>query len=136
MLDHLRQKAAQALASANSVMLSSYGPAEIQSSRVPCTSQDLVLYIFIPHSSDQLLNLEQRPGIVAATDGWDLQGNARVLAPDEIPVGINPPGTGTEPNRPAFGPNSTWSLVLVEIRPTRLTLHSRTGLGNIETLDF
>ena len=65
MLDHLRQKAAQTLASARSVILSSYGPADIQSSRVPCTAQDLTLYVFIPHSSDHLLNLEHRPGIVA-----------------------------------------------------------------------
>ena len=43
MLDHLRQKAAQTLASVSSVILSSYGPADIQSSRVPSTSQDLTL---------------------------------------------------------------------------------------------
>ena len=86
MLDHLRQKAAQTLASVGSVNLSSYGPADIQSSRLPCTAKDLTLYVFIPHSSNHLLNLEQRPGIVIATDEWDLQGNARVLTPEEIPV--------------------------------------------------
>jgi hypothetical protein len=136
MLDHLRQKAAQTLASVSFVILSSYGPAEIQSSRVPCASQDLVLYIFIPHSSNHLLNLEQRSGIVAATDTWDLQGNARVLAPDEIPVGINPPETGADTNRPAYRSNPAWGWAVVEVRPSRLTLHSPTGLGNIETIDF
>jgi hypothetical protein len=135
MLDHLRQKAVQTLASASSLMLSSYGPADIQSSRVPCTAQDLTLYVFIPHSSDHLVNLEQRPGIVAATDEWDLQGNARVLAQVEIPPGIRPSGVGADPNWPASGPNSAWGRV-VEIRPTRLTLHAPTGLGNIETIDF
>ena len=136
MLDHLRQKAAQTLASASSVILSSYGPADIQSSRVPSTSQDLTLYVFIPHSSNHLLNLEKRPGIAATTGDWDLQGNARVLAAGEIPAGINPPGIETEPDKPAPCSNSSWGWIAVEIRPTRLNLHSRTGLGNIETIDF
>jgi len=34
------------------------------------------------------------------------------------------------------GSNFAWSGVVVEIQPTRLALHSRTGLGNIETIDF
>jgi hypothetical protein len=127
MLDHLRQKAAQTLASVSSVNLSSYGPADIQSSRVSCTSQDLALYVFIPLHSNHLVNLEQRPTIVAATDEWELQGNARLPALHEIPAGIALPGTG-------LGPAQRW--VVVEIQPTWLTLHSRTGLGNIETIDF
>ena len=135
MLDHLRQKAAQTLASVSSVMLSSYGPADIQSSRVPSASQDLTLYVFIPRSSDHLLNLEHRPGVVAATDEWDLQGTARVLALDEIPTGIKPSGIGADPYRLASGSNSAWGCV-VEIRPTRLTLHTQTGVGNLETIDF
>ncbi len=121
MLDHLRQKAAQTLASVRSVVLSSYGPADIQSSWFPCGAQDLTLYVFIPHSSNHLLNLEHRPGIVATTDTWDLQGNARVLDWEEIPTGITPSATRG---------------VVVAIQPTRLTLHSPTGLGNIETIDF
>ena len=136
MLDHLRRKAAQTLASVSSVILSSYGPADIQSSRVPSTSQDLNLYVFIPHSSNHLLNVERRPGVVVTTDDWDLQGNARVLAPEEIPAGINPPGIETEPNKLVPDSNTAWGWIMVEIRPTRLTLHSRTGLGNIETIDF
>ena len=135
MLDHLRQKAAQTLASVGSVVLSSYGPADIQSSRVPCTSQDLTLYVFIPHSSDHLLNLEHRPGVVAATDEWDLHGTARVLTLNEIPIGIQPAEGCSDPSRPASGANSAWGCV-VEIRPTRLTLHAPTGQGNIETIDF
>jgi hypothetical protein len=135
MLDHLRQKAAQTLASVGSVVLSSYGPADIQSSRVPCTSQDLTLYVFIPNNSDHLLNLEHRPGVVATTDEWDLHGTARVLAPDEIPTGINPSSIGADPNTPASGTNSSWGCV-VEIRPNRLTLHAPTGQGNIATIDF
>lgn len=135
MLDHLRQKAAQTLASVRSVILSSYGPADIQSSRVSCTSRDLNLYVFIPHSSDHLLNLEHRPGVVAATDEWDLHGTARVLPQDEVPPGIQPLGNWADPKRPASGTNSAWGCV-VEIRPIRLNLHAPTGQGNLETIDF
>jgi len=135
MLDHLRQKAAQTLASVRSVILSSYGPGELQSSRVPCISKDLSLYVFIPYSSDHLLNLEHRPGVVAATDEWDLHGTARVLTPNEIPIGIRPAEGYTDTSKPASGTHSAWGCV-VEIRPTRLTLHASTGQGNLETIDF
>jgi hypothetical protein len=135
MLDHLRKKAARTLASVSSVILSSYGPADIQSSCVSCASQELILYVFIPHSSDHLLNLEHRPGIVAATDEWDLHGTARVLSLDEIPIGIKPSEDCSNPKRPVSATTSTRGCV-VEIRPIRLTIHSQTGQGNIETIDF
>jgi hypothetical protein len=135
MLDHLRQKAAQALASARFVILSSYGPADIQSSRVPCTSQDLTLYVFIPHTSDHLLNLEHRPGVVAATEEWDLNGTARVLNRNEIPMGIQPAEDHADPNWPVSSATSAWGCV-VEIQPTRLTVHAPNGQGNLETIDF
>jgi hypothetical protein len=135
MLDHLHQKAAQTFASVSSVMLSSYGPADIQASRVASAAQDLALYVFIPYSSDHLLNLEHRPGIVAATEEWELRGTARVLAQGEIPSGIQSPADGAYPNQTSSGANSGSGCV-VEIRPTRLTLHARTGQGNLETIDF
>jgi hypothetical protein len=135
MLDHLRQKAAQTLGSVRSVMLSSYGPADIQSSCVACTSLDLTLYVFIPYSSDHLLNLEHRPGVVVATDEWDLHGTAQVLTLDEIPMGIQPAEDPTDSGRPASGTTSARRCV-VEIRPTRLTLHAPTVQGNLETIDF
>jgi hypothetical protein len=128
MLDHLHQKAARTLASAHAVMLSTYGPADIQTSRVPSAAQDLTLYAFIPYSSDHLLNLEHRPGIVAATDEWELRGTARALPVGEIPTGI-------QPAEEADGPKPPRGCV-VEIRPTRLTLHARSGQGNLETIDF
>ena len=135
MLDHLRQKAARSLASVSSVMLSTYGPADIQTSRVSSASQDLTLYVFIPLSSDHLLNLEQRLGVAATTDEWDLNGTARVLAQDEIPAGVKPSEDGANSNRVASTQPSTWGRV-VEIRPSRLTLHTQSGQGNIETIDF
>jgi hypothetical protein len=135
MLDHLRQKAARTLASVHSVILSSYGPADIQSSRVSSAAQDLTLYVFIPPSSDHLLNLEHRPGIVAATEAWELRGTARVLSPNEIPAGVRAAEDSANSNSSAPGAYIDWGCV-VEIRPTRLTIHSPTGQGNLETIDF
>lgn len=135
MLDHLRQKAAQTLASVDSVIFSSFGPADIQISRVASESDDLTLYVFIPSSSDHLLNLECRREVVIAVDEWELQGTARLVASDEIPAVINLSGYSTNPNRPFCARNQTWGCT-VEIRPTRLTFHSPIGQGNIETIDF
>ncbi len=135
MLDHLHQKAVRTLASVCSVILSSYGPADIQSSRVPSVAQDLTLYVFIPYSSDHLLNLEHRPGIVAAADTWDLQGTARVLNPDEIPAMIQLSEDLANPGRLVSSAISARGCV-VAIQPTQLTIHSQTGQGNIETIDF
>jgi hypothetical protein len=136
MLDHLRQKAAQTLASVHSVILSSCGPAEIQSSRILCAAQNLTLYVFIPHSSDHLLNLEQKPEIVVVTDAWDLHGTARVLTQDEIPAGILLHEGSAGPTRGATNLNFASGYSVAEIRPSRLTFHTQTGLGNIETIDF
>lgn len=131
MLDHLYQKAVQTLASVNSITLSSFGPADIQVSRVTCVSNDLTLYVIISRSSDHLLNLETRPEIVVSVDDWELHGIARVLTHDEIPAEINL----TINRSPAITRIQTWECT-VEIRPTQLTFHSPSGQGNIETIDF
>jgi hypothetical protein len=135
MLDHLREKAAQTLASVDSVTLSSFGPADIQSSRVSCAAEDLALYVYVARSSDHLLNLEHRPGIVVATDTWELYGFARVLENDGIPAAINLFARNANSNIPTPAVNLDWGCV-VEIRPARLTLHSPSGQGNTETIDF
>lgn len=129
MLDHLHQKAAQTLASVDSVILSSFGPADIQTSRVACTSDDLTLYVFISRSSDHLLNLEHRQEVVVAVDEWELHGTARLLAPEEIAAQINLLDHITN------AINQTWECT-AEIRPARLTFHSPSGQGNSETIDF
>jgi hypothetical protein len=129
MLDHLHQKAAQTLASVDSVILSSFGLADIQISRVACVSDDLTLYVFISRSSDHLLNLEYKPEVVIATDSWELHGIARVLSHDEIAA------RNDLPDHNSNAKNQTWEST-VEIRPTRLTFHSLIGQGNSETIDF
>lgn len=129
MLDHLHQKAAQTLASVDSVILSSFGPADIQTSRVACASDDLTLYVFISRNSDHLLNLEHRPEVVVAVDEWELHGTARLLAQEDIAARIN------LCDHIANAKNQTCDCT-AEIRPTRLTFHSPSGQGNIETIDF
>jgi hypothetical protein len=135
MLDHLHKKAAQTLGSVDSVMLSSFGPPGIQISRVTSTSDDLTLFVFIPRSSDQLLNLEHRQDVVVSVDDWELQGTARLLTREEIPLAIRLSGNGINDDNSVFVSNQTWGRT-VEIRPTRLTFHSSSGQCNIETIDF
>lgn len=135
MLDHLRQKAAQTLASVDSVILSSFGPADIQVSRVPSFSDDLKFYVLIPNSSDHLFNLEHRSEVVVSTDGWEFQGNARILALDEVPVVIRFSHYHSNTNS-SVSPSGQIMGGIVEIRPTRLTFHSPSGQGNLETIDF
>ena len=140
MLDHLSQRAARALASVRTVMLAAYGPSDLLCSRLPCTSHDLTLYVFIPSnsdpsSSDHRLNLEHRPGVVAAADEWDLRETARVLTQSEIPAGIQPPQGQIEPDGPAAGANSAWGRVAA-VWPAGLTLHAPTRQGNTEAIGF
>jgi len=105
MLDHLHQKAAQTLASVDTVILSSFGPADIQISRVACISDDLMLYVFIPRSSDHLLNLEHRREVVVAVDEWEFQGSARLLDRGEIPTVVHL----SNKNSSFKGPKSIWN---------------------------
>ena len=121
MLDHLRQKAAQTLASASTVILSSYGPADIQSNRVASVSRDLTLYVFIPYSSNHLLNLEHRPSVVVLGEDWELHGTAQIQCAAEVPAGL-----------PLLAlPQATWGR-LVAVHPYRLHLHR----GTPETIDL
>ena len=64
MLNHLRAKAEQAFSAARSVILASSGPAGLQADSVLCRSEGLCLYLLVPRTSDQLLNLEVKLGQV------------------------------------------------------------------------
>ncbi len=101
----------------------------MQVSRAACASDDLTLYVFISRSSDHLLNLEHRPEVVVAVDERELHGTARLLAQEDIAARIN------LCDHIANAKNQTCDCT-AEIRPTRLTFHSPSGQGNIETIDF
>jgi hypothetical protein len=83
------------------------------------------LYLLIPCTSDHLLNLDYDPAAVVTAAGWQVRGRARVLDPAERP------GIASLTDMPS----APWSLV-VEVRPTRVTIAQRAGWGAAETLDL
>ena len=125
MLQNLRDRASEALGTACKIVLSSYGPAEIQTEVLPCEALGLALYVLVPRASDLLFNLENHTLVVATADAWQVRGEARLLAP------------GAYPERLAIArtPAAAWSEI-VEIRPTRLQLRPADGRGQGETIDI
>jgi hypothetical protein len=124
MLDHLRQRAADALARPGSATLATSGPGGLQADTFPCQSVGLRLYLIVPRTSEHLVNLEGDPSVVVTAEGWRLRGVARVVPQAE---------NGSAPLQQA--PGAPWSL-LVEVRPRRLEMGQRDGWGYAETLDL
>lgn len=125
MLNHLRQRAAEALARPRSATLATSGSGGLQADEVPCQGVGLRLYLLLPSTSEHLVNLEGDPSVVINADGWRLLGIARTLPPGERPPGL----TLSE------GPRGRWSCV-VEVRASRLDFGRRDGWGYRETLDL
>ena len=125
MLEHLRQRVIRTLSTAHNVTLSTFGPAGLQSSRLPCEALGTRLYLLIPRTSDLLFNLEEKPSVVVVNDEWNLAGQARILSPDEYPPCLNL----------AHSPDISWSRV-VEIRPTRLNIRAPGQAASSETIDI
>lgn len=125
MLDHLRQRVTESLASAHSATLSTYGAAELQATLLPCESSGLTLYILLPATSDHLLNLQSNPEAVVTTPDWQLRGLAVVLDKMNAPPGL------ALINKP----EAQWGR-LIEIFPTRLHLRRQNGWGYSETIDI
>ncbi|MHB1132479.1 MAG: hypothetical protein ACYC4L_08845 [Chloroflexota bacterium] len=125
MLQTQRQRASEALATAHQIVLSSYGPAEIQAEVLPCEAVGLALYVLVPRTSDLLFNLETNDLVVATSDTWQARGVARLLLPadhlDHLTL--------------AKTPAAAWSQ-LVEIRPTQMQLPPANGHGQGETIDI
>lgn len=125
MLDHLRQQVIETLAPVHSATLSTYGPAELQASLLPCESSGLRLYLLLPATSDHLLNLENQPEVVVSTSDWQLRGIALVLDSADYPPELCLHRK----------PEMQWSR-LIEIRPTQLHIRRRNGWGYSDTLDI
>ncbi|MFN8631714.1 MAG: pyridoxamine 5'-phosphate oxidase family protein [Chloroflexota bacterium] len=121
MLEHLRTRAAATLGEADSAFLATCGPAGPLVSCVACRPDGLCLRVAVPAGSDHLFNLELDRTVAVATGRWELRGTATVVDP------------GTQPPERAPAPAG---LVVVEVRPRRLTLIARDGLANTETIDF
>jgi len=125
MLEHLRQRVVETLASIQTATLSTSGPAGIQARAFPCEARGLHLYLLIPGVSDQLLNLEYDPTAVVSTPAWQLHGSVLILNLRDAPAGLvlvhDPDAVG---------------CVLVQIRPFRLQINRRNGWGFSETIDI
>ena len=125
MLAYLRQHVATTLAPAASATLATSGPAGLQADLFPCVARGTLLYLLLPCTSDQLLNLDSDSQVVVTAAGWQVRGRARVLdSTDQPAIGL----LMDEPGAP-------WSLV-VEVHPTRVTIAQRQGWGAAETIDL
>jgi hypothetical protein len=125
MLDHLRHRVIEILASTHAVTLSTYGAADLQATMLPCESSDLTLFILLPATSDHLLNLKSRPKVVATTPDWQLRGTAVLLDSKDIPPDLEL----------LRKPEAQWSR-LIKICPARFHIRRRNGWGYSETIDI
>jgi hypothetical protein len=124
MLEHLRQRIIQTLASVRTVALSTFGPAGLQASRYPCQSLGIELYLLVPRTSDHLFNLETKSEVVVVNEGWNMQGLAHVLPKSEYPANLalaRSPETGLSE--------------IVWIHPSRLTILREGTTSPAETID-
>jgi hypothetical protein len=125
MLDHLKQRVAEILAVTESATLSTFGQAGIQACVFPCEPRGMLLYLLVPGTSDQLVNLEHEPIAVVTTTSWQLRGIGRLLHLHEAPDGLLLPHLPT-----AVG------CVLVEVQPLRLQVNRNNSWGFSETIDI
>jgi hypothetical protein len=121
MINHLHQRVVDTLSAAATATLATQGPAGLQANTFPCEAVELVLYVLVPRTSDQLFNLEQNPEVVVTAEGWQLRGTARIAA--DHPAGLALLG---QPEAPY--------CEVVEIHPARLQIE-REGTGHAETID-
>src|SRR5690349_16226388 len=80
MLSHLRQHITTTLENTHSATLATSGPAGLQAHVLRCAASGIQLYLLLPRTSDQLLNLEHDSAVVVATAEWHISGRARVVA--------------------------------------------------------
>lgn len=125
MINHLRQRVASILSTADTVVLATDGPAGVQARGFPCQSLGIKLYLLLPGTSDQLLNLEYDDQVLVSTPGWQLRGIGRVLplsdAPVDLTLSLLPAADG---------------CVLLQIHPGQLQVYRMDGWGFSETLDM
>ncbi|MEQ8673575.1 MAG: hypothetical protein RLP44_05640 [Aggregatilineales bacterium] len=112
---HLQQRIEALLALYDRATLATCGQAGIQISVVAFHVQNLRLYLFIPHSSDHLFNLESEQALALLSPAWKLYGKGvitkDIIAPHE------------------------WQIT-TRVEPTRLHILSNDGLSTVETIDF
>ncbi|MCB8944466.1 MAG: hypothetical protein H6658_12020 [Ardenticatenaceae bacterium] len=125
MLNHLRQRVTEALASTQFATLSTYGAAALQATQLPCEAVGLHLYLLLPATSDHLLNLESQPEVVVTTTDWQLRGTAVILTPASYPPNLDL----------LHRTEAQWSRLL-QIRPAQFNIRRASGWGFSETIDI
>jgi hypothetical protein len=123
MIQPLRERAEQAFSEASTLLLASSGPAGLQCEPVNCLAEGLRLYLLVPRSSDQLLNLEQSPQVLLTTEHWQLRASASILAEEDIAPALR-----------ARAPRGLWAAWVV-VQPYRMQIR-QPGSVIQETIDF
>ena len=125
MLEHLRQRAVETLASTDTVTLSTFGPADIQAGMFPCEAVDVHLYLRVPRTSDHLLNIENNPEAVVTALAWHLRGRARIIPREKLMREL----------KLLDAPGVEWEEIIC-IEPERLQISSSGETGYQETIEF
>lgn len=84
---HLQERVEQHLTRYDTALLATCGPAGPQITPVTYQAQHLDLYLYVPHITDHVFNLETQPDVVLLTPGWKLHGRmipaGDMIAPHE-----------------------------------------------------
>ncbi len=125
MLDHLRQRVIETLATVQTATFSTYGPAGLQASLLPCEAVEMRLYLLLPATSDHLLNLENHTDVMVSAAAWQLRGRAGVLNDADTPLDLGL----------LQKVEAQWGRLVVVI-PTQLNIRRGQRWGYGETIDI
>jgi hypothetical protein len=128
MLDKLRAEALALIAATPHCILSTTGPAGIQTSVVACIVHDDCVYVLVPSTADHLFNLEHETKVILTTALWQLRGAALAIGGSE---GRN----GTAP-REISARARIEGYLLVEVFPIRMQIEAAGNRRYRETIDF
>ncbi len=123
MLNYACERARAVLKIPQTVVLATAGPAGLQLTELPCEARGLVIYLLLPQTSDHAYNLECNPAVTLLSTGWELKGEARIVAGEMMELEL------------LCRPESDWS-VLVQVAPSRIHILGDRGWGNAETIDL
>ena len=114
---HLWQRVESLLRKSNQAVLATCGGTEPQASVVHYQTHDVLLYLFVAHTSDHLFNLELNPDLVLLAPQWELHGRGYVM------------------RNGVTAPPQAWQ-VIVQVQPLRIHILNADGSGYAETIDL
>jgi hypothetical protein len=128
MLDKLRADALALIASTSHCILSTTGLAGIQASILTCVVHADCVYVLVPSTADQIVNLEQAGEVVLTTPLWQLRG---------VPLLLN---ETQELQNTAPGELRKQAVIqgytVVEVFPLRMHIEATDQRPYRETIDF